>query len=75
MPVDADGNSLGTPSFDNAWRDGYDQSGTSTSTGSLVVGFAPPPTSSNGATMYRLTARGTGGTDTAVAVVQNVYRK
>lgn len=42
---------------------------------SIVTGFAPPAATSGDASMYRITARGIGRTDTAVAVVQSVYRK
>jgi type IV pilus assembly protein PilX len=44
-------------------------------TGSLVTGFAPPSAVAGGANMYRITARGVGRSDSAVAVVQSVYRK
>lgn len=49
--------------------------GGSAGTGSLVAGFAPPAATSGGANMYRITARGVGRSDTAVAMVQSVYRK
>lgn len=49
--------------------------GSSGGSGSFVVGFAAPPASSGGATMYRVTARATGATDAAVAELQTVYRK
>lgn len=52
-----------------------DVTGSSTGGGSLVAGFAAPPAASGGATMYRVTAHGTGGTDAAVAELQSVYRK
>ena len=50
-------------------------SGSTGGTGSLVTGFAPPPATSGSTKMYRVTARGTGGTDDAMAIVQSVYRK
>jgi Tfp pilus assembly protein PilX len=49
--------------------------GSAAGTGSLVAGFAPPAATSGGASMYRITARGVGRTDSAVAMVQSVYRK
>lgn len=49
--------------------------GTAAGTGSLVTGFAPPAATSGGSNMYRITARGVGRSDSAVAVVQSVYRK
>ncbi|MFQ5756495.1 MAG: PilX N-terminal domain-containing pilus assembly protein [Acidiferrobacterales bacterium] len=42
---------------------------------SVVAGFKPPAGASGTATIYRVTARGTGTTDDAVAVVQSVFRK
>ena len=50
-------------------------SGSTGGTGSLVTGFAPPPATSGSTKMYRVTARGTGGTDAATAIVQSVWRK
>lgn len=44
-------------------------------TSSLVSGFAPPSAAAGGANMYRITARGIGRTDNAVAIVQSVYRR
>lgn len=38
---------------------------------SLVVGFAPPPT----LTFYRVTARGVGGSNTAVVLLQTTFRR
>ncbi|MFQ5939645.1 MAG: PilX N-terminal domain-containing pilus assembly protein [Alphaproteobacteria bacterium] len=49
--------------------------GSAAGSGSLVAGFAPPTDTATGANMYRITGRGTGGTDAAVAIVQGVYRK
>ncbi len=49
--------------------------GSTAGTGSLVAGFAPPAATSGGASMYRITARGVGRSDSAVAMVQSVYRK
>lgn len=49
--------------------------GSTGGTGSIVTGFAPPAATSGGASMYRITARGVGRSDSAVAVVQSVYRK
>ncbi len=44
-------------------------------TDSLVAGFKPPPETSGTATLYRVTGRGTGSTDNALALVQSVYRR
>ncbi len=49
--------------------------GTGGGASSIVTGFAPPAAVSGDASMYRITARGIGRTDTAVAIVQSVYRK
>ncbi len=49
--------------------------GTSGGTSSLVSGFAPPSATAGGANMYRVTARGLGRTNSAISVVQSVYRK
>ncbi len=52
-----------------------DASGSGGGTGSLVTGFKPPPAVSGTSKIYRISARGTGNTDAAVALVQSVYRK
>ena len=52
-----------------------DVTGSNAGGGSFVVGFVAPPAASSTATMYRVTAHGTGGTDAAVAELQSVYRK
>jgi type IV pilus assembly protein PilX len=49
--------------------------GSSAGTGSLVAGFAPPAAVAGGSTMYRITARAVGRTQSAVAMVQSVFRK
>lgn len=49
--------------------------GTGGGASSIVTGFAPPAAVAGDASMYRITARGVGRTNTAVAVVQSVYRK
>ena len=49
--------------------------GTGGGASSIVTGFAPPAAVAGDASMYRITARGIGRTDTAVAVVQSVYRR
>jgi type IV pilus assembly protein PilX len=52
-----------------------DASGSGGGTGSLVAGFKPPPAVSGTSKIYRVTARGSGTTDAAVALVQSVFRK
>ncbi len=42
---------------------------------SLGVGFGAPPAAPGKQGMYRITAHGTGGTDSSVAEVQSVYRR
>jgi type IV pilus assembly protein PilX len=50
--------------------------GSSTASGtSLRIGHEPPQDTSGSQMLYRVTARGTGGTDAALAQVQSVFRK
>ncbi len=49
--------------------------GTTRRSRSTVGGFEPPAAAAVQSNMYRITARGTGGTDNAVARVQSVYRR
>jgi type IV pilus assembly protein PilX len=49
--------------------------GTGGGASSIVTGFAPPSAVAGDASMYRITARGIGRTNTAISVVQSVYRK